>query len=317
MLQSGAVAVAVTEAVAVGKRYGRGPWILRDVDLRLDAGDVLAVLGANGSGKSTLLRILAGLTRPTTGRLTHPAARRRAAVGVGYVPDRFTAHERLTAAGYLTHLGRIRGLPTATARRRAGELLDRLALVGGPDAALRTLSKGNAQKVALAQALLLPPDLLVLDEPWSGLDASAHTVLAELIAETAADGGAVVFTDHREAVAEAQATATRTLADGRLSRWAPVADPSAPPDPSAEIVLTGTDTGTGPGTGPGAPDWRALPGVLALSRRGPELHLRVAQGHTDAVLLAALRHGCSVHAVTRPATAPASPAASAPRSATR
>ncbi|MFF2348761.1 ATP-binding cassette domain-containing protein [Kitasatospora sp. NPDC058115] len=308
MLQSGAVAVAVAEAVAVGKRYGRGPWILRDVDLRLDAGDVLAVLGANGSGKSTLLRILAGLTRPTTGRLTHPAARRPAAVG--YVPDRFTAHERLTAAGYLTHLGRIRGLPTATARRRAGELLDRLALVGGPDAALRTLSKGNAQKVALAQALLLPPDLLVLDEPWSGLDAPAHTVLAELIAETAADGGAVVFTDHREAVAEAQATATRTLADGRLSRCAPVADPSAPP---AEIVLTGTGTGTGPG----APDWRALPGVLALSRRGPELHLRVAQAHTDAVLLAALRHGCSVHAVTRPATAPASPAAPAPRPAPR
>ncbi|MFF8772229.1 ATP-binding cassette domain-containing protein [Kitasatospora sp. NPDC015120] len=312
MLHSEAGAVAVAEAVAVGKRYGRGPWILREVDLRLGPGDVLAVLGANGSGKSTLLRILAGLTRPTTGRLTRAATGRRAArpAAVGYVPDRFTAHERLTAAGYLTHLGRIRGLTTATARRRAGELLDRLALAGGPDAALRTLSKGNAQKVALAQALLLPPDLLVLDEPWSGLDASAHTVLAELIAETAAGGGAVVFTDHREAVAEAHATATRTLAEGRLTRREPAAGPSVPGVPPAEIVLTG------PGPGPDAPDWRALPGVLAATRRGPDLHLRVAQAHTDAVLLAALRHGCSVRAVTRPAAAP-SPPAPAPRTATR
>ncbi|MFF2662546.1 ATP-binding cassette domain-containing protein [Kitasatospora sp. NPDC058032] len=308
MLHSEAVAgtgtEAVAEAVGVGKRYGRGPWILRDVELRLAHGDVLAVLGANGSGKSTLLRILAGLTRPTTGRLTGAVTRpatagRRAAVG--YVPDRFTAHERHTATGYLTHLGRVRGLPTAAARRRAAELLDRLALVGGSHAALRTLSKGNAQKVALAQALLVPPDLLVLDEPWSGLDASAHTVLAELIAETAAEGGAVVFTDHREAVAEAHATTVRTLADGRVT-GAPSA-PSAPASlgsaavPPAELVLTGP--------GPDGPDWQALPGVLTLERRGPELHLRVEQTHADAVLLTALRHRWSVRAVTRPALAPA------------
>ncbi|MFB7469548.1 ATP-binding cassette domain-containing protein [Kitasatospora sp. NPDC056184] len=291
---------------AVGKRYGRGPWILRDVDLSLAPGDVLAVLGANGSGKSTLLRILAGLTRPTTGRLTGPAATARRAV-VGYVPDRFTAHERLTATAYLTHLGRIRGLPTAAARRRAGQLLDRLALVGGPDAALSTLSKGNAQKVALAQALLVPPDLLVLDEPWSGLDASAHTVLAELIAETAAAGGTVVFTDHREAVAEAHATAVREIADGRVTARAhPDPSASAPP---AELVLTGP--------APDAPDWRRLPGVLALTRRGPELHLRVDQAHADAVLLTALRHRWSVRAVTRPAALPAPAPASAADTARR
>ncbi|MFE6869741.1 ATP-binding cassette domain-containing protein [Kitasatospora sp. NPDC057692] len=297
---------------AVGKRYGRGPWILREVDLRLAPGEVLAVLGANGSGKSTLLRILAGLTRPTTGRLTGPATTRRAAVG--YVPDRFTAHERLTAAAYLTHLGRIRGLSTAAARRRAGQLLDRLALVGGPDAALRTLSKGNAQKVALAQALLVPPDLLVLDEPWSGLDASAHTVLAELIAETAAEGGSVVFTDHREALAEAHATAVRAIADGRVTaRAAPGPGAAVPP---AELVLAGPapdapapdatapDAAAPDAAAPDAPDWRELPGVLALTRRGPELHLRVDQAHADAVLLTALRHRWSVRAVTRPTAPP-------------
>ncbi|MFJ8434814.1 ATP-binding cassette domain-containing protein [Kitasatospora sp. NPDC094019] len=299
---------------AVGKRYGRGPWILRDVDLRLAPADILAVVGANGSGKSTLLRILAGLARPTTGRRTGTATARGAAVG--YVPDRFTAHERLTALACLTHLGRIRGLPTATARirglptatarTRAGRLLERLALPDGPDTALRTLSKGNAQKVALAQALLVPPDLLVLDEPWSGLDASAHTVLAAILAEVAADGGAVVFTDHREALARTHATAVHIVAGGRVAQRPAVAPGG--PVPPAVVVLTR------PG-GPDGPDPAGvldLPGVRVAERRGAELHLRVDHARTDAVLLAALRDHWSVRAVTRPAPAPGAAGAPEP-----
>ncbi|MFD4906381.1 ATP-binding cassette domain-containing protein [Kitasatospora purpeofusca] len=288
---------------AVGKRYGRGRWILRDVELGLAPGDVLAVVGANGSGKSTLLRILAGLTRPTTGRRTGPVTAPGATVG--YVPDRFTAHERLTAISYLTHLGRIRGLSTATARARAGVLLDRLALVGGPDAELRTLSKGNAQKVALAQALLVPPDLLVLDEPWSGLDASAHGVLAAILAEAASAGGAVVFTDHREALARTHATAVHTVADGRVTRRAEPGPGAAVA--SAEGVSAAVAYAAVVLTRPGGPDFpgvRDLPGVLAAERRGAELHLRVDRSRTDAVLLAALRDHWSVRAVTRPAPEP-------------
>ncbi|MCX4683851.1 ATP-binding cassette domain-containing protein [Kitasatospora purpeofusca] len=283
---------------AVGKRYGRGRWILRDVELGLAPGDVLAVVGANGSGKSTLLRILAGLTRPTTGRRTGPVTAPGATVG--YVPDRFTAHERLTAISYLTHLGRIRGLSTATARARAGVLLDRLALVGGPDAELRTLSKGNAQKVALAQALLVPPDLLVLDEPWSGLDTSAHGVLAAILAEAASAGGAVAFTDHREALARTHATAVHTVADGRVTRRV---DPGPGAADAAAAVAYAVVVLTRPG-GPDFPGVRDLPGVLAAERRGAELHLRVDRSRTDAVLLAALRDHWSVRAVTRPAPEP-------------
>src|SRR5258708_6893806 len=81
-----------------------------------------------------------------------------------------------------------------------------LVIEPGPETALRELSKGNAQKVAVAQALLVRPELLILDEPWSGLDASAHAVLSELIAEVAGQGGAVVFTDHPEAVTRAVAS---------------------------------------------------------------------------------------------------------------
>ncbi|MDH6215422.1 ATP-binding cassette domain-containing protein [Streptomyces pseudovenezuelae] len=119
---------------SVSKRYGRGRWILQDVDMKVSGGDVLAVVGDNGSGKSTLLRILVGLSRPTSGQV---AGRPR---HIGSVRDRFTAHERISALSYLTHTGRIRGLSGAAARTRAGRLLDQPALAGGRDASLRTPS---------------------------------------------------------------------------------------------------------------------------------------------------------------------------------
>ena len=157
----------VVELRGVAKWYRRSRPILRDVHLAIRPGEVVAVLGGNGAGKSTLLRIAAGLSRPSAGRVTGGPR------PIGYVPDRFAAHQHMSALGYLTHLGRIRGLGRGTAQRRAGQLLERLALVGGGRSALRTLSKGNTQKVALAQALLVPPRLLVLDEPWAGATSPA------------------------------------------------------------------------------------------------------------------------------------------------
>ncbi|MFI2506482.1 ABC transporter ATP-binding protein [Streptomyces sp. NPDC018972] len=282
---------------AVGKRHGGGRWVLRDVDLRVSAGDVLAVVGANGSGKSTLLRILAGLSRPTTGSVSGRPPH------IGYVPDRFTAHDRISAISYLTHMGRIRGLSASAARARGEHLLERLALVGGRNASLRTLSKGNAQKVALAQALLVRPDLLVLDEPWSGLDVSAHGVLAEFIDEVAARGGAVVFTDHREAITETHADGTYVIHDGLVTRRGAL--PARSRASTVELVLTVPPDGVVPDE----VDWSALPGVADTSRRGGEVVLRVAREHSDAVLLTALRHRWSVAGLTGAADGPASRAA--------
>ncbi|MER7580196.1 ABC transporter ATP-binding protein [Kitasatospora sp. NPDC097691] len=261
------------------------------MDMAVSAGDVVAVVGTNGSGKSTLLRILAGLSRPTSGTVSgRPSA-------VGYVPDRFTAHERMSSVSYLTHMGRIRGMSTSAARARGGDLLARLALVGGPDAPLRTLSKGNAQKVALAQALLVRPDLLVLDEPWSGLDASAHGVLGEFIDDVAAHGGAVVFTDHREAITETHARSAYAITDGRVTRRG--GPRAGAPAPMVELVLT-VPAGD---TVPAEVDWYALPGVADAARRGRYLVVRVTREHSDTALLTALQHGWSVDAVTSRADA--------------
>ncbi|MEJ3750123.1 ATP-binding cassette domain-containing protein [Actinomycetes bacterium KLBMP 9797] len=153
---------------------------------------------------------MVGVSRPASGTVRGRPGR------IGYVPERFAAHQRMTARAYLAHLGRIRGLSTVVARARADALLELLSFVDG--GSLRHLSKGNAQKVALVQALLVPPHLLVLDEPWSGLDAAAHEVLADLIDEVAGRGGAVVFTDHREAVVDGVATDRYHISEGRVRR---------------------------------------------------------------------------------------------------
>jgi ABC-type multidrug transport system ATPase subunit len=135
----------VIRLAGVGKRYPGNPrWVLRDVDLSLAGGALIAVSAANGAGKSTLLRIIAGLSLPTTGAVTgRPAI-------IGYVPERLPASLPMTVRQYLTHMGRIRGLSSAKTARRVAELVELLSVAPHPDAEMRTLSKGNTQKVAVA-----------------------------------------------------------------------------------------------------------------------------------------------------------------------
>ncbi|WP_235926136.1 ATP-binding cassette domain-containing protein [Actinokineospora pegani] len=263
----------------MGKRYGSGRAILREVDLDLVPGGVLAVSGAIGSGKSTLLKIIAGVSRPSSGRVLDRPRQ------VGYVPERFPSDERLTARSYLTHMGRLRGMSTRAAAERGVALLDRLALAGGVDTHLRKLSKGNLQKVAVAQSLMVPPALLALDEPWSGLDRGAHGVLGQLIDEVAEAGGAVVFTDHRESVVALTADRVCHLRQGRVvvtgagpAQWVAV----------TRVVLRPPAL-----AGPALAD-PSLHEVLDVREEDGAVVARVDAERSDAFLLAALRRGWSV-----------------------
>ncbi|MEU6641450.1 ABC transporter ATP-binding protein [Saccharomonospora sp. NPDC046836] len=266
----------------VGKRYGRAAPVLTSVDLDISPGQVVAVVGRNGGGKSTLLRIVAGLARPSCGTVSGRPS-------TGYVPDRFPGAQRFTALGYLVHMGRIGGLSSEDARRRGGAWLDRFSLAGGPDSQLRDLSKGNAQKVGLAQALLAEPRLLVLDEPFSGLDQNAHGVLAGVFAEQRARGASVVFSEHRAELAQEHATSAFRLADGRLAPLDVEADGG-----TARIVLSGAD--------PVA--WRAEQHVLRVVETADHVELTVSGTCCDAILLRALQRGCSVWQVERPTNVP-------------
>ncbi|MDI3402313.1 ATP-binding cassette domain-containing protein [Streptomyces cavernicola] len=174
----------------VGRRYAPGgPWVLRGVDLDVPAGALLRISGANGSGKSTLLRLLAGIDAPSEGRI-HGRPR------TAYVPERFPSALPFTAIGYLTHLGRVHGLRGPVADARARAWLERFGADGHAGTQLRELSKGTSQKVAVAQALLAEPELLILDEAWTGLDTAARAELDLAVGELTSTGATAVYVDH-------------------------------------------------------------------------------------------------------------------------
>ncbi|WP_206301794.1 ABC transporter ATP-binding protein [Streptomyces sp. AcE210] len=274
---------------SVGFRYARRrARVLDGVTLDLDPGTVTAVIGANGSGKSTLLKVAAGLVRPTSGTVRGRPDR------IGYVPERLPADMRLSARSYLLHMGRIQGIGTATASRRSRELLDQLGVEGDLDAPISTLSKGNAQKVALAQAMLVGPQLLVLDEPWSGLDARTHRVLMDCLANRRAAGVIVLLTEHRPGAVAASADAVYRLHRGQLAEQ--LVD-QTPPEPKTFAIDLGMAPAATVGLRQQVGTLSALPGVVAAREEGGRVRLKVVAERSDTVLAEALKQGYSVHKV--------------------
>lgn len=193
----------------VSKRFGaHGRPVLDHNDLLFEPGERVIITGNNAAGKTTtLVRIASGLTFPTS-RVV-----RRRSRSVAFVPDRFEPVAQLTARGYLTHLGRLRGRRLTTTVLET--VTERLGLAPGLDTFLGELSRGDQQKVSLAQAFLTDADLVVLDEPRTALDPATVDVVSALIIETTNRGGSVVVGDPHPPVAVGDRLLL--LADGRLS----------------------------------------------------------------------------------------------------
>lgn len=268
----------------MGRRYGGpgGSWALRGVDLELPPHTLVRIEGANGSGKSTLLRLIAGIDAPTEGRVTGRPRR------TAYVPERFPAALPFTAAGYLVHLGRVQGLRRAEAAARAAEWLDRFGAAHHAGTPLHDLSKGSSQKVAVAQALLADPGLLVLDEAWTGLDTAARAELDRAVGERVAAGATVVFVDHDPRRLAGAAHAVYAVTGSRLRATPPPADRTGfadlagCEDRSGFVGRTGSEDRTGPAGGAGSVD----PGgdgrfvrVTASGGRLPDAGLPGAPAH--------------------------------------
>ncbi|WP_019634853.1 ATP-binding cassette domain-containing protein [Actinomadura atramentaria] len=172
----------------VAFRYRRrGPWVLRGVTLDVPSGRIIEVTGGNGSGKSTLLRVLAGLRRPRRGSVTGRPAR------VGYAPERFPVAQPFTVRSYLAHAAALRRVP----KHVVTDWAERLEYTRLLDVRLPDLSKGSAQKIGLTQAFLGDPGLLILDEPFAGLDARTRDALPALLTEHAERGATVIVSDHQ------------------------------------------------------------------------------------------------------------------------
>jgi ABC-2 type transport system ATP-binding protein len=270
---------AAIATVGLTKSYGRARGIV-DVDLRVEPGEVFGFLGPNGAGKTTMIRLLLDLIRPTRGSArvlgldAHADAvdvHRR----VGYVPGSPALPERLTGRELCAWLGRLRGLPDPAG---VDALAARLSV--DLDRPIRVLSTGNRQKVALVQALVHRPDLLLLDEPTAGLDPIVQETFDEIVREVAADGRTVFLSSHRldevqqvcdrvGIIAEGRLVAVDRVDDLRNRAWRTVTvEFAAPVDP-----------------GPFA----ALPGVDAVEVHGRVLRLR-AVGDLDALVKLAASH---------------------------
>jgi ABC-2 type transport system ATP-binding protein len=207
------------EVRGLTKRFDRPA--VDGLDLRVNAGEFYTLLGPNGAGKTTTLRMVTGLLRPDRGSievfgidaLADPIGARRI---MAWVSDEPMIYDKLTPMEYLEFVAGLWAVEGDLAAARAGDLLSRLGL--GPYAEQRCegLSKGMRQKVALAGALVHEPKLIILDEPFTGLDAASSRVVKEVLRERIQAGCAVIMTTHILDVAERMADRIGVIANGRL-----------------------------------------------------------------------------------------------------
>ncbi|MEK7823744.1 MAG: ABC transporter ATP-binding protein, partial [Candidatus Eisenbacteria bacterium] len=164
--------------VGLGKSY-RHPWTRRvvpgveDLNLEVERGEVMGCLGPNGAGKTTTLKLLTGLLKPTRGNawlLGEPITRVESRRRLGFLPEQPYFYEYLNGIEYLEFVGRLSGLQAHDAHERARRWLGRVGLGARPQLVLRKYSKGMLQRLGLGAALMHDPELLILDEPMSGLD---------------------------------------------------------------------------------------------------------------------------------------------------
>jgi ABC-2 type transport system ATP-binding protein len=181
----------------VTKRYGAFTAV-RDLSFEVKPGAILGFLGPNGAGKTTTLRMILGLISPTQGRVTVLGASDGRSVRgrIGFLPEERGLYRRMTPVGAIAFFAALKGVPASEARRRARQLLAENGLADAARRQIRMLSKGMSQKVQLLSAIAHEPELVILDEPFSGLDPVNQQSLEALIRGLARRGATVIFSTH-------------------------------------------------------------------------------------------------------------------------
>ena len=200
----------------VSKRFDQA-LAVDDLSFSVAPGTVFGFLGGNGAGKTTSLRMVLDIIRPTSGRIEvlGRAPGRANAPEIGFLPEERGLYRQMTALDTIAYFGRLKGMTTGDAKREGAALLDRFGLTASAKTTVDKLSKGMAQKVQLATALVNSPRLLVLDEPFSGLDPVNQGLLEDEIRRISAKGSTVVFSTHVMQHAERLCERLLLLARGR------------------------------------------------------------------------------------------------------
>jgi ABC-2 type transport system ATP-binding protein len=270
------------------KRYGE-TLALSDLTFSVRPGEMFGFVGANGAGKTTAMRITLGVLAPDAGEVRWQGrpvtfeTRRR----FGYMPEERGLYPKMRVVEHLVYLARLHGLDPAAAARSATALTERLGLAERRADAIEKLSLGNQQRVQLAAALVHEPEVLVLDEPFSGLDPVGVDALAGVLLDRARAGVPVVFSSHQLDLVERLCDSIGIINAGRMVATGTVADLRAREGRrQLRVVVAGADAG-----------WaRQVPGVDVVSERRDEVVVELAPDADDqAVLAAAARAGRVEH----------------------
>ena len=260
---------------------------LDDASLEVDAGEIVGLVGRNGAGKTTLMRSVMGIIEPDRGTITwngHPigeADRLR----FGYMPEERGLYAQMRLLAQVDYFARLHGLDAAAADRAARSWLDRLGLGERLDEKLIALSHGNQQRVQLAVALVHDPGLLILDEPFAGLDPEAVESLSETLLAQAGEGKAVLFSSHQLELVERVCNRIVVLDRGRVLAAGSLAELRRRLPAQLRVKVDGP------------PDWiRRLPGVEVVREDERGVLVAIEPGaDTQAILTAAVAAGPVEH----------------------
>lgn len=274
---------AVLEVDRIAKRYGHVV-ACADVSFAVVPGELFGFVGGNGAGKTTTMRIVLGVLAPDSGEVRlggEPitlSTRRR----IGYLPEERGLYPRMRVLDQLVYLAELHGLTTNDAHRAAEAWIVRLGLRDWRDDHVQRLSLGNQQRVQLAAALVHDPDVLVLDEPFAGLDPAAVDVLSEILRERAAAGAPVLFSSHQLDLVERLCDRIAIIQNGQMVTAGTVDELSA--GSRFELLVDAPDA---------PPGWaETIPGVQVLEVHNGRTRLHLGNGVDDqAVLAAALATG--------------------------
>ena len=279
----------VLELIGLTRRYG-DVVALDDLSFTVAEGQMFGFVGPNGAGKTTAMRIILGVLEPDAGdvlwrgRPIDDEVRRR----VGYMPEQRGLYPKMRVRSQLEYFAQLHGLSLRDARDSTAFWIERLGVVARAGDRVEALSLGNQQRVQLAAALIHRPELLVLDEPFSGLDPVGVDALAEILAEQAAEGVPVIFSSHQLELVERLCEAVAIINRGRLVAAGGVTELRAAGG-GLRRYRVGVDGSAGRW-------WTALAGVRSIEGDGEQVMLELEDGVDEqGVLDAARRAGRVTH----------------------
>ncbi|HPO07319.1 MAG TPA: ATP-binding cassette domain-containing protein [bacterium] len=239
---------------------------LDHVTFSLNGGEIFGLLGPNGAGKTTLMRILVGILGPDEGQIRIASGeRKRLKERIGYLPEERGLYPKMKVGEFLQYCARMKGVPKPSLPEMIRRGLERVGLAGQEEKKIGELSKGNQQRVQLLITLIHQPDILILDEPFAGLDPIGADKMRDILTEEAQRGATVIISTHRMEDAERLCRSIALIHRGKLIRWG-VLDEIKKSEGRNQLIVEYSGDAEMAGT---------APGILSVKKDGSILYLEI------------------------------------------